>query len=314
MVQVRGAPPSRRTRIACHMPTGRVRPQFRRAARSDVRRWGKRSGQASRPRCGKKPGSGAWGERRRSPARGKSRRRGDVRRDVALVVGRRGRRGFEVRSARTAVPIRTPVPRSLFPALLPIEATFLRHVCAALHHPARAGGNPTPQGALGRSPRPRALTRRAPEKRPDTASAAVQSGASRRKHTRPASSGAAAHGLAPPRATGHAPRRPVPYGPGHPRPPARARPRPCTRRPIDSRPPERGRFRRSEDGPAGAGGTGRRSPSRSLASRPPDGCPARARQGSCQTAPGRDRQGYAAASKPVSRASFFSSNRACFSI
>lgn len=63
-----------------------------------------------------------------------------------LMCGGELGKGCEVGSARTPVPTRTPVPRSLVPALLGIEAAFLRHVCAALHHQAHAGGNPAPPG------------------------------------------------------------------------------------------------------------------------------------------------------------------------
>lgn len=312
MVQVRGAPPSRRARIACHMPTGRVRPQFRRAARSDVRPWGKRSGQASRPRCSKKPGSGAWGERRRSPARGKSRRRGDVRRDVALVVGRRVVGAS--RSGRPELPYRfgLPCPEVFFPRSSPLK----RRSSAMFARPSTTGARwrqPNATGRLGPFTAVSGPGSTCPGKpaRHRLGRCSVRCVAAE-AHPPGVLRSRAARPRAAPRHRAR-PRTPVAYGPGHPRPPAQARPRPCTRRPVGSR-PERERSRRSEDGPAGAGGTGRRSPSGSLASRPPDGCPVCARRGSCPTAPGRDRQSYAAASKPVSRASFFSSNRACFSI
>ncbi len=272
VVQVRGAPPSRRARAPAVTPDGRVRPQLppnphhcplwtrppppRRPPR-------RRPLPHALARCigdEKEPGSGAWGERRRSPALGESRRRGDVRRDLAhgtsLMGSAREARlmqGGDLGLGCRVRPIRTPVPKSLFPALHRLKrrshAMFARFL-----KPAHAGGKPAPRNAPG-PPAPRE---------------AAQDGAAEGPRRAPS-----------PPAEQHLPSRlagvsPYTHGRGlapHARP-RRSRPRTTL----------------------------------------PHGVAPRVRSAGRHPPGSRSAIGYAAASKPVSRASFFSSSRACFSI
>lgn len=101
VVQVRGAPPSRRTRTPSVRLAGHVRPQSPPGADIPTRRTnprdkpGANTGGRIWPNPGelggqKGAGPRRLGERRRSPAQGESRRRGDVRRDLAHVGQRPG--------------------------------------------------------------------------------------------------------------------------------------------------------------------------------------------------------------------------------
>lgn len=124
------------------------------------RRWGDAVARAQ-----KEPGPGAWGERHRSPARGKSRRRGECASGLGSYgrdLGRAERSGRAARSARPKLQRRIglPCPEDLFPRSSPLKrrssAMFARHST-----PAHAGGNPAPRAPQARSPQPRATTRAA---------------------------------------------------------------------------------------------------------------------------------------------------------
>ncbi len=130
--------PPQRARPPVICPAGCVRPQ----SPPGVRESDRKSDGSGRKRS-RAPAPGGRGTEARL---GESPGAGGMCGGTWLMCGGDLGKGCEVPSARTPVPTRTPVPRSLVPALLVIEAAFLRHVCAALHHPAHAGGNPAPPG------------------------------------------------------------------------------------------------------------------------------------------------------------------------